>query len=117
MEKTLLNNYELAVLQKGAEVERTLGISIHAFPKYETNELLADYYAWALEGTKVDYKIVVGALRSCYDFWAVYFAIGEEEARAIHKAYTDEIIKEVEQRCEEHRKKREEEMEVLVNAN
>lgn len=114
MAKALLNNYELAVLHKGAEEERK-GISIHSYPKNETQELLSDYYAWALEGAKVDYEIVVSALKSCFEWWATYFALGEETARAIHKEYTEEIIREIEAKCEERYRKTEKEMEVLLN--
>lgn len=100
MKKSLLNNYELAVLHRGAKEERN-GIHIHSYPKYETQELLNDYYAWAMEGAKVDYEIVIDALKSCFEWWATYFACGEETARAIKKEYDDEFMAELEKKHEE----------------
>lgn len=100
MKKELLNNYQLAVLHRGAEEERK-GIHIHAYPKDETQGLLNDYYAWALEGAKVDYEIVVSALKQCYDFWSCYFTCGEETARAIKKEYHDELMAELDKQHEE----------------
>ena len=102
MRKSLLNNYELAVLHRGAEEERN-GIHIHAYPKYETQELLDDYYAWALEGAKVDYEIVISALKDLFQWWATYFTLGEETARAIKKEYDDAIIAEIEAKQEAYR--------------
>lgn len=101
MKKTLLSNYELAVLNKGAEVERNNGIHIHSYPLLETNELLQDYYAWALEGAKVDYEIVVSALKSCFEWWATYFTCGEETARAIKAEYDAELMAELDRKHEE----------------
>lgn len=95
MRKTLLNNYQLAVLHRGAQEERK-GISIHSYPKYETQELLNDYYAWTLEGAKLDYEIVISALKQCFDFWSCYFTCGEETARAIQKEYHEELMAELE---------------------
>lgn len=103
MRKELLNNYELAVLHRGAEEERN-GIHIHSYPKYETQELLNDYYAWALEGAKVDYEIVIEALKDLFQWWATYFACGEETARAIHKEYLDAHLAEIEAKQEAYRK-------------
>lgn len=102
MRKSLLNNYELAVLHRGAEEERK-GVSIHSYPKYETQELLDDYYAWVLEGAKVDYQIVIEALKDLFQWWATYFACGEETARAIQKEYDDAIIAEIEAKQEAYR--------------
>lgn len=101
MRKSLLNNYELAVLHRGAEEERNNGIHIHSYPKNETQELLSDYYAWALEGANVDYEIVVGALKDLFQWWATYFTCGEETARAIKKEYDDERMAELEKKHQE----------------
>ena len=101
MKKSLLNNYELAVLHRGAQEERNNGIHIHSYPKFETQELLDDYYAWALEGAKVDYEIVISALKDLFQWWATYFTCGEETARAIKKEYDDEFMAELEKKHEE----------------
>ncbi|WP_299043840.1 hypothetical protein [uncultured Campylobacter sp.] len=114
MKKTLLNNYELAVLHRGANEEKEKGVMIHSWPKYETNELLCDYYAWAMEGAKVDYEIVVEALKDLFQWWATYFTCGEETARAIHKEYNDELVRELTARCEAARKKNIEELEEIL---
>lgn len=114
MRKVLLNNYELAVLHKGAAEERDNGIQIHSWPKYETNELLGDYYAWALEEAKVDYEVVVGALKDLFQWWATYFTCGEETARAIHKEYNDELVRELTEQCEATRRKNEKELEAML---
>lgn len=100
MRKSLLNNYELAVLHRGAEEERK-GVSIHSYPKNETQELLNDYYAWALEGAKVDYQIVVGALKDLFQWWATYFTCGEETARAIKREYDEELMAELDKKHQE----------------
>lgn len=110
MRKSLLNNYELAVLHKGAEMERNNGVEIHSYPKFETQELLDDYYAWALEGAKVDYEIVVAALKDLFQWWATYFALGEETAKAIQREYDEELMRELNKICEENRKKWEAEL-------
>ena len=115
MRKRLLNNYELAVLHKGAEMERNNGVQIHSYPQFETQELLDDYYAWALEGAKVDYEIVIGALKDLFQWWATYFACGEETARAIHKEYNEELIRELNEICEANIRKNEEELEAMLN--
>lgn len=115
MRKSLLNNYELAVLHKGAAEERDNGIQIHSFPQFETQELLDDYYAWALEGAKVDYEVVVGALKDLFQWWATYFTCGEETARAIWKEYNDELVRELTEQCEATRRKNVEELEAMLN--
>lgn len=114
MKKTLLNNYELAVLHKGAAEEREKGIQIHSWPRMETNELLSDYYAWALEGAKVDYQVVVGALKDLFEWWAAYFACGEDTARAIWNEYNDELVRELTEQCEATRRKNEKELEAML---
>lgn len=112
MIKTKLNNYELAVLYRGAEEERNNGVEIHSYPKFETQELLDEYFEWAMEGKKVDYEIVIDALKDLFQWWATYFACGEETARAIQKEYDDEIIRELTEKCE---RRYQEELEGFLN--
>lgn len=114
MKKELLNNYELAVLHKGAAVEKEQGISIHSWPKYETNELLVEYYSWAMEGAKVDYEIVISALKDLFQWWAAYFACGEDTARAIHQEYHEEMMAELTAKVEAGRRRNIEELEEIL---
>lgn len=83
-----LNNYQLAVLNRGAE-EESKGFFICGYPKQETTSLIRKYKQfinnkWNCE----EYELLYLALLDLYDFWAAYFALGADVALLLHEERT-----------------------------